>query len=59
MKNYETGARERYGNTTAYREHEQGTKNDTKEKRDKANDGAPAIFVEPSTDATAADTKKL
>ena len=27
MKSYETEARERYGNTAAYREHEQKTKN--------------------------------
>ena len=32
MKNYETEARERWGNTDAYREHEQKTKNYTKEK---------------------------
>ena len=46
MKNYETEARERYGNTTAYRDHEQKTKNYTKEKWAEANDGLMAIFAE-------------
>lgn len=32
MKNYETEVHERWGNTDAYREHEQKTKNYTKEK---------------------------
>ena len=46
MKNYETETRERYGNTVAYREHEQKTKNYTKEKWAEANDGLMAIFAE-------------
>ena len=46
MKTYETEARERYGNTAAYREHEQKTKNYTKEKWAEANDGMMAIFAE-------------
>ena len=46
MKNYETEARERYGNTAAYREHEQKTKNYTKEKWTEANDGLMAILAE-------------
>ena len=46
MKNYETEARERYGNTAAYREHEQKTKNYSKEKWAEANDGLMAIFAE-------------
>ena len=46
MKSYETEARERYGDTAAYREHEQKTKNYTKEKWAEANDGVMAIFVE-------------
>ena len=46
MKNYETEARKRYGNTIAYREHEQKTKNYTKEKWAEANDGLMAIFAE-------------
>ena len=46
MKNYTTEARERYGNTAAYREHEQKTKNYTKEKWAEANDGMMAIFAE-------------
>ena len=46
MNNYENEARERYGNTAAYREHEQKTKNYTKEKWAEANDGMMAIFAE-------------
>ena len=46
MKNYETEARERYGGTAAYREHEQKTKSYTKEKWAEANDGLMAIFAE-------------
>ena len=46
MKNYETEARERYGGTAAYREHEQKTKKYTKEKWAEANDGLMAIFAE-------------
>ena len=46
MKNYETEVRERYGGTAAYREHEQKTKNYSKEKWAEANDGLMAIFAE-------------
>ena len=46
MKSYDTEARERYGNTAAYKEHEQKTKNYTKEKWAEANDGLMAIFSE-------------
>ena len=46
MKNYETEARERYGNTTAYREYELKTKSYTKEKWAEANDGLMAMFAE-------------
>ena len=46
MKNYETEVRERYGGTAAYREHEQRTKNYTKEKWAEANDGLMSIFAE-------------
>ena len=46
MKSYEPEARERYGNTAAYREHEQKTRNYTKEKWAEANDGLMAIFAE-------------
>lgn len=46
MKNYENEARERWGNTAAYREHEQRTKNYTKEDWAGANDGLMAIFAE-------------
>ena len=45
-KNYEVEARGRWGNTDAYREHEQKTKNYTKEKWTEANDGLIAIFAE-------------
>ena len=46
MKNYETEVRERWGNTSTFREHEQKTKNYTKEKWAEANDGLMAIFAE-------------
>ena len=46
MKNYETEARSRWGTTDAYREHEQKTKNYTKEKWAEINDGLMAIFAE-------------
>ena len=46
MKNYETEARSRWWDTDAYREHEQKTKNYTKEKWAEANDGLMAIFAE-------------
>ena len=46
MSNYETEARSRWGATDAYREHEQKTKNYTKEKWAEANDGMMAIFAE-------------
>ena len=43
---YKNEVRERYGNTSTYREHEQRTKNYTKEKWAEANDGLMAIFAE-------------
>ena len=46
MKSYETEARERWGNTDAYREHEQKTKNYTNAKWAEANDGLMTIFAE-------------
>ena len=46
MSNHETESRSRWGNTDAYREHEQKTKNYTKEKWAEANDGLMAIFAE-------------
>ena len=46
MKNYEIEVRERYGDTAAYREHEQKTKSYTKEKWVEANDGLMAILGE-------------
>ena len=46
MANHETEARLRWGNTDAYREHEQKTKGYTKEKWAEANDGMMAIFAE-------------
>ena len=46
MSNYETEVRSRWGNTDAYREHEQKTKNYTKEKWVEAKDGLMAIFAE-------------
>ena len=47
--NYSTEARTRWGNTDAYREHEQKTKNYTKEKWAETNDGLMAIFAEFAT----------
>ena len=44
--NYKTEARERWGDASAYHEHEQKTKNYTKEKWTEANDGMMAIFAE-------------
>ena len=49
MKSYETEARERWGNTEAYCEHEGKTKSYTKEKWAEANDGLMAIFAEFAT----------
>ena len=46
MSNYKTEVRSRWGNTDAYREHEQKTKNYTKEKWAEANDGMMVIFAE-------------
>jgi hypothetical protein len=46
MDKYKTEARESWGNTAAYREHEQKTKNYTKEKWAEVNDGLMAIFAE-------------
>ena len=45
-KNYNSEARSRWGNTDAYCEHEQKTKNYPKEKWAEANDGLMAIFAE-------------
>ena len=46
MNNYKNEARDRYGNTDAYREHEEKTKNYIKEKWAEANEGLMAIFAE-------------
>ena len=43
---YSIEARERWGDTDAYREHKDKTKNYTKEKWAEANDGLMAIFAE-------------
>ncbi len=45
MKNYEAEVRERYGNTDAYQDHKQKTKNYTKEKWAEVNEGLMSIFV--------------
>ena len=45
MSNYETEARARWGETEAYREHTQKTKNYTKEKWAEVNEGLLAIFA--------------
>ena len=46
INDYESEARTRWGNTDAYHEHEQKTKNYTKEKWAEANEGLLAIFAE-------------
>ena len=46
MKDYFNETRERWGNTSAYHEHEQKIKNYTEEKWAEANDGLMAIFAE-------------
>ena len=46
MERYEKEAKERWGNTDAYREHKQKTKNYTKEKWAEANEGLMLIFEE-------------
>ena len=46
MKKHKAEVRERWGTTDAYREHEQKTKNYTKEKWAEVNDGLMAIFAE-------------
>ena len=46
MTGFDVEIHKRYGNTVAYREHEQKTKNYTKEKWAEANDGLMAIFAE-------------
>ena len=45
-KQYEIEARERWGETEAYREHSEKTKNYTKDKWAEVNDGLMAIFAE-------------
>ena len=46
---FEIEAHSRWGSTAAYHEHEQKTKNYTKEKWAEANDGLMAIFAEFAT----------
>ena len=62
IKDYRKEARERYGATAAYREHEQKTKHYTKEKWAEANDGLMAIFAEFAAlknDGIAADAPQV
>lgn len=49
LNDYSPEARSRWGNTDAHREHEQKTKNYTKQKWAEANDGLMAIFAEFAT----------
>ena len=64
MRNSSYEVHQRWGATDAYREHEQKTKNYTKEKWTEANDGLMAIFAEfaalknsgASADSTEAQT---
>ena len=53
MKSYENEARERCGNTAAYREHEQKIKGYTKEMWAETNDGMMAMFAGLAVDAIA------
>ena len=46
MNNYENESRERWSETAAYHEHEQKTKNYTKEKWTEVNEGLMVIFAE-------------
>ena len=46
MENCKNEVRERWGSTDAYREHEEKTKNYSKEKWSEANNGMMAIFAE-------------
>ena len=46
MNDYKIESRSRWGNTDSYCEHEQKTKNYTKEKWAEVNDGLMAIFAE-------------
>ena len=46
MNDYKIESRSRWGNTDAYCEHEQKTKNYTKEKWTEVNDGLMVIFAE-------------
>jgi hypothetical protein len=65
MNDYKIESRSRWGNTDAYREHEQKTKNYTKEKWAEANYGLMAIFAEfatlkdSSASADSAETQAL
>ena len=65
MKSYSTETRSCWGETAAYREHEQKTKNYTKEKWAEANDGMMAIFAEfaackqSGADATSNEAQEL
>jgi hypothetical protein len=65
MEKYKTEARERWGSTDAYREHEQKTKNYTKEKWAEINAGMMSIFAEfavckdSGASADSAETQEL
>ena len=45
MQNYDIEVRERFGNTDAYKEHEQKTADYTKDKWQDVNDGLMAVFT--------------
>ena len=65
MKSYKTEVRERYGNTAAYKEHEQKTRNYTKEKWAEINVGMMLFFAEfavckdSGASADSAETQEL
>ena len=51
MNKYSAETRERWGDTSAYREHQEKTKHYTKEKWAESNNGLMAIFAEFAADA--------
>ena len=59
MNDYKIESRSRWGNTDAYREHEQKTRNYTKEKWAEANDGLMVILAEFASESVAVFCNEL
>ena len=65
MKNYDTEAQMRFGNTDAYREYAEKTKDRTNENRSAVNNGLMAIFgkfaacMKSGADASSAEAQSL